>query len=132
MDGRNQSIGEERFHDIARRKNDVPSGISAHHARQHLFIAFVDSVAYAHAELGFKFRDCVGSDVGGPVEDVEARTAIARAAAECAGRQCSEQEVTAVQVVRSLSEIRTSDPNPMTINAEIAFTTGFTPRRAMA
>ncbi len=81
MDGRQQSVGEQRLHDIARRKNNVPAGIAAHHARQHLFIAFVDAVAHAHAELGFEFWDGIGRDVGRPVEDVEARTAIARARA---------------------------------------------------
>ena len=82
MNGRHQSVGEQRLHDIAGRKNNVPAGISAHDARQHLFVAFVDAVAHADAELGFEFRHCVGSDISRPVENVESRPSIARARAK--------------------------------------------------
>ncbi len=87
MDGREQSIGEQRLHDIAGGKNNVPAGIAAHDAREHLFIAFVDAVADADAELGFEFRDGIGGDVGRPVEDVEARSAIAGARAKSGHRR---------------------------------------------
>jgi hypothetical protein len=84
MDGRQQSVRQQRLHDVAGWKNNVPAGISAHYARQHFFVAFVDAIAGPDAELGFEFRDCIGRDTGRPVKYVEARAAVARACGKAA------------------------------------------------
>ena len=96
MHRRQQIVRQHRLHDVVGGEDNVPAGIAAHHARQHLFVAFVDAVAHANAEFGFELRNGVGRDVVGPVEDVETRPAIAAAGGQTRRAQ---QEMAAVHVV---------------------------------
>ncbi len=110
-------------------KDNVPAGVAGHHASEHLLVALVGAVADAHAVLLLEAGKHGGIDIGGPVVDVEARALIERAGSERSG---SDHKRTAIHFSCNLWESRIKAPKATTIKADTAFTTGLTPRRAMA
>jgi hypothetical protein len=110
-------------------EDDVPAGIAGDGFGQHLLIAFVGAVADADSALALEALDHGRVDVGRPVVDVEAGAGVA-GAGERGGSGCEEDA--AVHFSCNLWEMRIRTPNATTMKAETAFTTGLTPRRAMA
>ena len=115
---------------VAGRKDDVPAGVAAHDTREHLFVALIDGVTHAYAELAFECRNGVGADVARPVEHIQARSAVAAASGGAGDAHQEERSARHFSLRRSETTIRT--PSPATIMVEMAFTTGFAPRRAIA
>src|SRR5579883_889520 len=124
-----QRVCEHRLDDVVGREHDIPTGISAHHPRKHFLVALVYRIQHPGSEFGLKFGHGIRRDIARPVEYVQPWPAILATRRQSRGTQ---NERAAIHRARSLSEMRIKAPKPKTIIAEIAFTTGFTPRRAMA
>jgi hypothetical protein len=77
VDGLQEPGGDHGGDSAVGREHDIPSRIAGDDFGQHLFIAFVDTVANADAEFALEIRDRFRRDVGGPVVDIESRAAVA-------------------------------------------------------
>src|SRR5262249_53567658 len=111
------------------RKHHIPAGIPADDLGQHLLVALVRGVADPYTEFSLKAGNGLRCNVCRPVVHIESRARIARAASESGEPR---DEIAALHVSRTLSEISISTPNTKVISAEIALITGLAPRRAIA
>src|SRR6185312_993632 len=118
-------------------KNNIPPRVAGHHLREHLLIALVSSVPYPDAALMFEPRQHRRIDVRRPVVNVQTWTAVPRARAH-QRRGDKHSPLHCLSAHNGLPprcsrcDITMMAPKATTISADTAFTTGLTPRRAIA
>lgn len=124
-----QAVASHGSEAAMRRKDDIPTRIAGNSLRQHFLITFIGSVTDPHAPLPLEQGNGRGIDIARPVINVEPRPLIARARES---RGAGKEKGPAFHVFCSLCDSRIRKPKATTMRAETAFTTGLTPRRAIA